>query len=61
MFKNGNVVEGQYIQSKPVDEEDEGGDLEEGEEAAKKIKVKLEWKTDPNIAAAAQLVNSVEQ
>jgi len=63
VFKNGNVLAGEYEQKpKVVGEGEEEEAPEEGEEGgAKKAKFTLEWHSNTNIADAAHKVNSVEQ
>jgi len=59
VFKNGNVLEGDYDQKLKVPEEgDEPAELEEGE--VKKDEYTLTWTSDSNIASAAHKVNSVD-
>merc|ERR1712167_337287 len=57
VFKNGNILGGEYKQ-KEVVVEDDGGDDEGG---AKKPKYELMWNSHTNIADSAHKVNSVEQ
>jgi hypothetical protein len=58
VFKNGNVLAGEYDQKEVVNEDDDA-EPEEGEE--KKKQYTLEWNSHTGIAEAAHLVNSVEQ
>lgn len=51
-FKNGNVLQGSYIQQIIANED---GQVEEGQP-----NVKLEWVSDGNIYSSALLVNSLE-
>ena len=60
VFKNGNTLDGEYVQ-KPKDTEDEeaADDLPDGE--VPKPKFTLQLNSYTGIANAAHLVNSVEQ
>jgi len=60
-FKNGNTLKGCYEQKPKELDEDEEEPEEDDENAAKKPKFDLVWKSETNIAEAAHLVNSVEQ
>ena len=61
VFKNGNVLEGEYEQREKAAAEDEEPVEEEEEGAIKKPKFQLEWHSNTNISEAAHKVNSVEQ
>ena len=61
VFKNGNVLVGEYDQKKKEAEEGEEEPPEDGEEGAvKKDQYTLTWTSDSNIAAGAHKVNSVD-
>lgn len=62
IFKNGNVLDGEYEQKKKEgEEEEEEPPPEEGaEDAAPRSKFNLVWHSATNISDAAHLVNSVE-
>lgn len=51
MFKNGNVLEGQYVQQTVANEDDQG----DGQP-----NIKLEWLSNGNIFAAASEINALE-
>ena len=63
VFKNGNVLDGDYEQKKKEGEEEEEPPADDGAEdgAPPKSKFNLVWHSATNIADAAHLVNSVEQ
>lgn len=62
VFKNGNVLAGEYEQkAKVAGEGEEEEPAEEEGDAPKKPKFNLEWHSNTNIADAAHKVNSVEQ
>jgi len=60
VFKNGNVLVGEYDQKLKVPEEGEEEPAEEEEGAVKKDVYTLTWTSDSNIAAGAHKVNSVD-
>jgi hypothetical protein len=60
VFKNGNVLHGEYDQKKKEPEEGEEEPPEEEEGAVKKDSYTLTWTSDSNIAAGAHKVNSVD-
>ena len=51
MFKNGNVLEGQYVQQTVASDDDQG----DGQP-----NIKLEWLSNGNIFAAASEINALE-
>jgi len=58
VFKNGNVLEGEYEQKpKQLEEDEEPAEEEEG--TVKKAKFQLEWHSHTNISDAAHRVNSL--
>ena len=61
VFKNGNVLTGEYEQKEKQagEEEEPEEDAEEG--GAKKPKIQLDWHSTSAISEAAHKVNSVEQ
>jgi hypothetical protein len=52
MFRNGNVLEGQYVQQTIANEDDQGQDGQPN--------IKLEWVSTGNIYAAAAEINALE-
>lgn len=61
VFKNGNVLEGEYEQTKKVAEEGEEEEVDGDDDGVvKKPKFNLEWVTHSKISEAAHMVNSVD-